>query len=263
MTYDPEINTFHTGDTIGSSLRGMGQMFLYIDKNLAQFSDTPPEVIEDWKTLKSWLQLSDDDFTPEENERIGIAWQSYLAAGKAPVSSLEAAFLDFKKVSEEEGWETVYIPNNIKLIFDRMMATNADLVSKKQPEKNPPQASHSFSIERSTIAIKLIWLFFSFVIAVEISGGLLHTIIAVLGISSPAWLHSGMHWITSFKVLPTWTIAAACAAMIMAMMPVMLYEDYYYNFDDYAGVLILAMPLAFCVLRYLQNLQHSQSAFKK
>ena len=114
-----------TDDSVGSTLRGQGQIFIRTIREIAQLSDPPYSIYKDWKSLKEWLECGDNDFDNAMLKKIGIAWQSYLAIGKSPSQKLD--FELYKEIAIEEKWQIIPIPDYIVSIFDRMLATDGEV----------------------------------------------------------------------------------------------------------------------------------------
>lgn len=69
--------------------------------------------------------------------KIGIAWQSYLARGVSPSKELEEAFIRFSECSAKENWETIEIPEEIISVFDRLVNMNKEKDSENSKQQEP------------------------------------------------------------------------------------------------------------------------------
>lgn len=133
MNYDPKENKIYVDETSGSFTRGSGQLFVKILKEVADQPNASNKIKTDWNTLKKWLGCKGNELTPIDYEKISIAWQSYMATHEAPSLELEESFAESKKSAKEENWEIINIPDDVKRIFDRMLATD-DKIKKKQDQ---------------------------------------------------------------------------------------------------------------------------------
>lgn len=151
MTNNPKTNTILVDETQGSFLRGSGQMFLRAEKEIAELPDTPLEIKKDWEVLKIWLKCPDGEIDSETYKKFGLAWQSYLALGISPSAALEKPFASFKETAIKENWRTIPIPPEIKVIFDRMMATDQEIAQKAQA--SPAKLSRAHTVAMSAASV--------------------------------------------------------------------------------------------------------------
>ena len=132
MTYNPRTNTIQMDETSGSFLRGSGQMFFLTMKEIGELPDAPAQIARDWKILKNWLGCKDGEVDSEAYKKVAIAWQSYLALGVSPSTTLDESFAKFREMAIREKWETIQIPEEVGSVFDRMVATDGEIEEKQK-----------------------------------------------------------------------------------------------------------------------------------
>lgn len=137
MDYDPNKNALHTDGTSGSLIRGSGQMFIRALKEIAELPDVSAKITQDWNILKKWLGCHSKELTRLDYQNIALAWQSYMATCESPSLALEESFADAKRSAQEENWQLVKIPNDVKGVFDRTLATEAEITEKQNQTTRP------------------------------------------------------------------------------------------------------------------------------
>jgi len=130
MSFDPKTNTVFVDNTSASFLEGSGQQFILTLKKVAEEPNAPRDVVEDWAALKTWLDCKEGDLTEADYGKIGTAWLSYLASGIPPSLELAKTFGSFPPKAIEERWKIIPIPDRIRNVFDRMLASKEEVERK-------------------------------------------------------------------------------------------------------------------------------------
>lgn len=105
------------------------------------------------------------------------------------------------------------------------------------------------------------WAFFAFFIAVEMSDGLLYTLIGFIALCVPVWGFYGIRWVLALQRFPVWTLALFLLPMMLASAPFLFDPDYRYD-DAYGTFYLLAAPAAFFSFRFLHNRQYATASLK-
>lgn len=108
---------------------------------------------------------------------------------------------------------------------------------------------------RVLIVAQIMWAFIALFVAVEMSDGLLYTLIGFISLCVPIWAFYGICWTLVLQRLPLWTLVLFLPLLALAISPFLL-NDYQYN-NDYAPFYLLAAPVAFVLFRYLRNRQYA------
>lgn len=109
-------------NTHGSFVRATGEFYIDTTREIALHPESPDEIKQEWALLKKFLCAEDSGLVGEAKTKAGVAWQSYMALGIAPSENLENSFQMSRKKAKEEGWQIIPIPDEIKRVFDGMLA---------------------------------------------------------------------------------------------------------------------------------------------
>lgn len=117
-------------------LHESAHVFLELFADLAERADAPKSVLDDWQTTLKWLGVEGrEGIKREQHEKWAKAWEFYLAKGEYPADRLAGAFQRFRlwmmavyKQLSEVGGE---INEDIKGVFDRLLATDAEIDASK------------------------------------------------------------------------------------------------------------------------------------
>ncbi len=95
-------------------------------------ADAPAALKKDFDTVLYWLGVEKaDDIGVAQHETFARGFERYLAEGRAPTTALAAAFEQFKRwlqaIYRSLSELDVRINDDIRGVFDRMLATDADL----------------------------------------------------------------------------------------------------------------------------------------
>lgn len=132
------INLFEAAD-LSTFLHESGHFFLQVMKDLAEVETeveigAPTQILNQWQAVKKEFGIGDDnEISTESNEKFARSFEGYLLEGKAPsveVAGFMARFrswLNFVYKSIDQ--LNVKINPNIRNIFDRMLATDAEIAS--------------------------------------------------------------------------------------------------------------------------------------
>lgn len=94
---------------------------------------------QEWQTIKDWLGIGEDNqITTEQHEQFARGAEAYFREGKAPTVELRTAFRTFKnwllKIYQSLQGLNVTLTDEVRGVFDRMLATEADIRQAKQYE---------------------------------------------------------------------------------------------------------------------------------
>jgi len=132
------INLFQQAN-LSTFLHESGHLFLEVNKQVAEAATAPDAVKADWRTILDFIGANEGQpIERESHEKFAKAFETYLSEGKAPSVELQGVFERFK------GWLLgVYrgaarliglpaIPAEIRAVFDRMLATDAEIAQVQQ-----------------------------------------------------------------------------------------------------------------------------------
>lgn len=133
MTYDRQTRTVFTDGTNGGVSRDLGIHTIYALKAIATMPGAPAFAVNEWNIIKTWLGAG-EELSKEDENKLGSAWQSYLARGIAPSIELQANFDEYAKWAKTEKWQTTKIPFELEDVFDRLLATEREIYDKRKYE---------------------------------------------------------------------------------------------------------------------------------
>jgi len=141
-SYDPVrkvINLFEQAN-YSTLLHESGHAFVHIMEELSKRDDAPARITENYQAMLDWVgatNASDLDIringeaAREKQERLARAFEAYLREGKAPSAKLQSAFSQFrewlKKIYQNLTQLDVTMDDEIRTVFDRMLATDAEI----------------------------------------------------------------------------------------------------------------------------------------
>jgi hypothetical protein len=113
-----------------SFLSESGKMFLGELQLDGSNPDAPEGVRRDWEIVAKWLGHTSGELSSESFDRLGKAWNAYLAIGLAPSAELQTAFdLFAKQVSDVPKGDRA--PTEVMNVFDRLLATDEAIKAKR------------------------------------------------------------------------------------------------------------------------------------
>jgi len=123
LTEDADLSTF---------LHETGHLYLLMEGMLAQGGIT-----EDQQTILDWLGAeSFETITTEQHEQFADGFLKYLSEGKAPSQGLARAFASFRswlmELYRRLQIKDVKINDDVRGVFDRMLATDAEIEQMKR-----------------------------------------------------------------------------------------------------------------------------------
>lgn len=164
-----QIKLFENAD-LSTLLHESGHMFVFMLEHMAALPGASKRVQENYRAMLDWVgaESADDlnvaingDAARAKQEKLAEAFEAYLKEGKAPSAKLQSAFAQFA-----EWLKMVYrgirrlgteIDPEISQIFDRMLATDAQIEEMKTINEFDPSASPSI-IELMTPNQRARWL---------------------------------------------------------------------------------------------------------
>lgn len=72
-------------------MRGVGTLFIRSLEALAKRRDALTCHLRDWEIIANWLGCQRRALSPEDGEKIDLAWQAYMARGVVPSRELRSA----------------------------------------------------------------------------------------------------------------------------------------------------------------------------
>lgn len=135
MAFDNRTNTITVGPNF-DFVADSGVFFINTLKKLAENSNPPTSIANDWKVTESWLQCAGRPLSDQDNDKIAKAWRAYIAIGVAPSEELQPMFTDFSNRYQRDG--LVYVqdkpPTKVMDVFDRLLATEAAITTKRKQD---------------------------------------------------------------------------------------------------------------------------------
>jgi hypothetical protein len=136
------ISLFETADA-SSFVHELGHYYLEIMGDLAQAEGAPEELIKDHKTVMKWLGAKDRaSLTVPQLEKFARGFELYLAEGKAPSEGMRKVFAQFKTwmkaVYKHLKDINVELTDDVRGVFDRLLATDAEIESAEAAQEVKP-----------------------------------------------------------------------------------------------------------------------------
>lgn len=115
-------------------LHESGHAFMEMLGDISEHENAPESIKQDWQKVLSYVGAKDrQSLTESHKEKFARSFEAYLMEGKAPSSKLVSAFqrmrlwlLDVYKSITNLG---VKLDDNIRGVFDRMLATDSEIAS--------------------------------------------------------------------------------------------------------------------------------------
>lgn len=128
LTKDADLSTW---------LHESGHVFLEVFGDLADRPDAPHTFKNDWAETLKWLGVETrGDIKTEHHEKWARGFERYLMEGKSPSPKLTAAFERFKlwlkSVYKNVAALNVELSDEIRSVFDRLLATDAEINSQSK-----------------------------------------------------------------------------------------------------------------------------------
>jgi hypothetical protein len=132
MAYDSETNRISV-DKDSDFMADSGAFFINTLKRMAEETNAPSSLRNDWKVIEGWLGCAGRELTNDDSEKIGKAWRAYLAVGVAPSDKLQPVFTSFSNQCQQEGLAHVAKkpPTEVMDVFDRLLATETEIKVKR------------------------------------------------------------------------------------------------------------------------------------
>lgn len=133
------------GENSSTFLHETGHFFMHVMMDLAEDPMASYEIKSDVQKIFDFLGVeSRDQIGRDQHEKFAEAWEKYFMEGKAPAVSLESTFETFK------GWmmavykfirnmyPDVKMTDEIRGVFDRMLATEAEIAEARAAQSMAP-----------------------------------------------------------------------------------------------------------------------------
>lgn len=135
MAYDSKTTTITLGEE-PDFMADSGLFFVDVLRKEAARPGAPEALRKDWEILETWLGCAGRPLGPADNEEISAAWRSYCAVGVAPCKKLQPVFDSLHNRFKESGIGIGVNkpPTEVMDVFDRLLATDAEIRQKKQED---------------------------------------------------------------------------------------------------------------------------------
>jgi hypothetical protein len=142
VTYDDKTNTIALGHNANQTdvMLDLGLSWIYEMRADAARTNAPRSIVADWKILEAWLGCAGRDLNQGDHAKIGDAFCSYFARCKAPTAEMQSVFRHFAEQAKRSNRVAVTVPSQIEGVFDRMIATDEELLSTRQTSPQPVKA---------------------------------------------------------------------------------------------------------------------------
>lgn len=139
-------------------LHETGHLYLEILKDLNQNYESF-SIKNDFETIQNWLGVkSGEDISIAQHEQFARGFEAYLMEGKAPTKPLAKAFANFKvwltRIYGSLKGLNVNISNDIRGVFDRLVAVDAEIQKVKDKYTLNPVLDQNYSKEYSNLVEK-------------------------------------------------------------------------------------------------------------
>lgn len=116
---------------LSTFLHETGHAFLEEMSADALREKAPDQIKEDFQKIKEWAGIEGDSISTEAHEKFASAIEDYFKDGKAPSQELMPLFQRFaawiKQVYRKLSGEGVKVPQEIREVMDRMLATDEEI----------------------------------------------------------------------------------------------------------------------------------------
>jgi hypothetical protein len=147
-----DINWLKNAD-LTTFLHESAHMFLEINTYLANDPETSQAVKDDYKKILDYVGLKEgEQLKTKHHEKFAEAFEKYLMTGKAPTVELRQAFATIKSWfisiyhSIKNLYPNVELNEEITGVFDRMLATDAELERAKEDIAADPMIKEAISV---------------------------------------------------------------------------------------------------------------------
>lgn len=126
---------------LSTFLHETGHFYLEVLGDLAERTDAPEQVKQDYQTILEWFGVSSrDGIKVEQHEQFARGFEAYLREGKAPSAALQSAFSRFKawltQIYRDVSRLNVQINDEVRRVFDRLLATDDEIAVAQAPFRN-------------------------------------------------------------------------------------------------------------------------------
>ncbi|MBH3308343.1 hypothetical protein I5P84_02595 [Pseudomonas mosselii] len=123
---------------LSTLLHETGHFYLEVLGDLAQRSDAPEQIRQDYQTLLGWFGVGGrDGIGIEQHEQFARGFEAYLREGKAPSTALQSAFSRFKAwlvhLYRDATRLNVRLNDDVRRVFDRLLATDDEIALAEAP----------------------------------------------------------------------------------------------------------------------------------
>lgn len=113
----------------------MGILFIHDLREFAISDKTNSKSLRDWEIVEKYLDCKGRNISKEDELKIGMAWKYYYARGWSPSITLIKTFEEHSLRYKSEGYilsENVVPPKELLSVFDRMLATDKEILEKNR-----------------------------------------------------------------------------------------------------------------------------------
>ena len=120
-----------------------GHVYLEVLADHAEMAGAPEEIRQDWQAILQFLGVANrSEIATEHHERFARAFERYLGEGKAPSAELVGVFARFRawlvQIYRTLSALRVELDPEIRGVFDRMLATDAEIHSAERAQAYEP-----------------------------------------------------------------------------------------------------------------------------
>jgi hypothetical protein len=132
------IEILTSGDS-STFIHETGHMYLEVMKWAAQTPNAPDQMVKDWETIKQQTGATDEGISEEAHEKFANMFEVYTLEGKAPSVALQDAFNAYRRwmlniYARLKGIAGVHVNEEIRGVFDRMLASDAEIAVAEQTQ---------------------------------------------------------------------------------------------------------------------------------
>lgn len=117
----------HTPDLMADA----GAFYTKALRDLAQDTKANEGICRDWTIIRLWLGDCEDELSADHLAEIGKAWRAYMAIGLAPSHKLQHVFDAAHELYKSTDLKRDRPPVEIMDVFDRMLATDDQISTKR------------------------------------------------------------------------------------------------------------------------------------
>lgn len=128
---------------LSSFLHESGHLYLEVLGDLAEASNTPDQITQDYAAVLNWLGVDNRQaIGTDQHEQFARAFEAYLFEGKAPTPELQSAFSRFRawliSIYRKLSDLNVKINPSIRGVFDRLVATDDAIANASESQNYVP-----------------------------------------------------------------------------------------------------------------------------